>query len=185
MGALKKMKGGKAAGMDGIVVEMLKNGGISIIDWLLKMFNRCITSDVVPEDWKAACIVPVYKGKDDRRDYANYRGISILSISGKIYGRVLISRVIESTKEQVAEDQGRFRSGRGCIDQIFVLEQLVEKDREKKERIADCIQFGSRAGEYFEVRRGLRQGCIMSPWLPNIFFERVVGSVNKRAMGGK
>ena len=26
MGALKKMKGGKAAGMDGIVVEMLKNG---------------------------------------------------------------------------------------------------------------------------------------------------------------
>ena len=26
MGALKKMKGGKAAGMNGIVVEMLKNG---------------------------------------------------------------------------------------------------------------------------------------------------------------
>ena len=30
-GALK-MKGGKASGMDGIVVEMLKNDGISIID---------------------------------------------------------------------------------------------------------------------------------------------------------
>ena len=32
MGALKKMKGCKAPGMDGIVVEMLKKGGISIID---------------------------------------------------------------------------------------------------------------------------------------------------------
>ena len=27
------IKGGKAAGMDGIVVEMLKSGGISITDW--------------------------------------------------------------------------------------------------------------------------------------------------------
>ena len=82
-------------------------------------------SGVLPEDWKAACIVPVYKGKGDRRDCANYRGISILSIPGKIYGRVLINRVIESTKEQVAEEQGGFRSGRGCIDQIFILKRLV------------------------------------------------------------
>ena len=70
-------------------------------------------SDVVPEDLKAACIVPVYKGKGDRRDCVNYKGISILSIPGKIYGRVLINRVIESTKEQIAEEQGGFRSGRG------------------------------------------------------------------------
>ena len=57
----------------------------------------------------------------------NYRGISILSIPGKIYGRVLIRSMIESTKEQVVEEQGGFRSGRGCIDQIFVLKLLVEK----------------------------------------------------------
>ena len=31
-GALKKIKSAKAASMDGIVVEILKNGGISIID---------------------------------------------------------------------------------------------------------------------------------------------------------
>ena len=115
MGALKKMKHGKAGGMDGIVVEMLKNRDISIIDWLMRIFNRCMESGVTPEDWKAACIVPVYKGKGDRRDWANYRGINILSI------RVFIIRVRESTKKQVAEEQGGFRLGRGCIDQIFVL----------------------------------------------------------------
>ena len=43
IGELKKMKVGKAVGMDGIVVEMLKNGGISIIDGLLRIFNRCCT----------------------------------------------------------------------------------------------------------------------------------------------
>ena len=60
---------------------MLKNGGISIIDWLLRIFLRCMESGVVSEDWKAACIFPVYKG--DKRDYANYIGISICIIPGK------------------------------------------------------------------------------------------------------
>ena len=64
MGALKNMKGGKAAGMDDTVLEMLKNGGISIIDWFLRIFSRCRVSGVVPEDWKEA----------------NYRGISMLNI---------------------------------------------------------------------------------------------------------
>ena len=43
---------------------------------------------------------------------------------------VLISIVMESTKEQVAEEQGGFRSGRGCTNKIFVLKQLVKKYRE-------------------------------------------------------
>ena len=60
MGALKKMKGVKAPCMDGSVVEMLENGGINIIDWLLRIFNKCMESGVVPEDWKSAYIVLVY-----------------------------------------------------------------------------------------------------------------------------
>ena len=40
IGAIRKRKGGKAAGMDGIVVEILKNGGISIIYWLLSILIK-------------------------------------------------------------------------------------------------------------------------------------------------
>ena len=72
-------------------------------------------------DWKVTCIVPIYKGKGDRSECRNYRGIIILSITRKIYGRVLISRLIEITVEQVAEEQGGFRSHRGCVDRIFIL----------------------------------------------------------------
>ena len=35
----------------GIVVEILKKGVISI-DWLLRIFNKCMESGVVQEDWK-------------------------------------------------------------------------------------------------------------------------------------
>ena len=49
-----------------------------------------------------------------------------------MYGKALINRVMESTKAQVAKEQGGFRSGKGSIDQIFVLKQLAEKYREKR-----------------------------------------------------
>ena len=42
MGALKKIKAVKTVGINGIVIEMLKGGDISIIDWLLRIFNRCM-----------------------------------------------------------------------------------------------------------------------------------------------
>ena len=60
------------------------NGGINITDWLMRIFNSCTESGVVQEDWKAACIVPICKWKGDRRECANYRGISILIIPRKI-----------------------------------------------------------------------------------------------------
>ena len=43
----------------------------------------------------------IRKEKGDRRECANYRGISILSIPGKIYGRVFIRRVVENNREEV------------------------------------------------------------------------------------
>ena len=38
----------------------------------------------------------------------------------------------------------------------------------------------SKVGEYFEVRRGMRQGCVIFPWLFNVFFDSVVTHVNER-----
>ena len=37
--------------MDGIVKDVLKNEGIRMIDWLLRISNRCNESVVVPEDY--------------------------------------------------------------------------------------------------------------------------------------
>ena len=42
---------------------------------------------VVPKDWRGACIVPLYKGKGDKCDCSNSRGISLLNEVGKLFGR--------------------------------------------------------------------------------------------------
>ena len=37
--ALNETKGGKAPGMDGVRVEMLKEGGVTVLEWLVRLFN--------------------------------------------------------------------------------------------------------------------------------------------------
>ena len=52
---------------------------------------------------------------------------------GKVYARILSDRLREETNGVVMDKQGGFRPGRGCVDQIFnvrqVIEKVIEKDR--------------------------------------------------------
>ncbi len=81
----------------------------------------------VPEDWRKAIIVPLYKGKCNRDECNNYRGISLLSVPGKIYGRILNERIMKITDKSVGDEQGGFWKGRGCVDQIFAVKILVDR----------------------------------------------------------
>ena len=56
--ALNETKGGKAPGMDGVRVEMLKEGGVTVLEWLVSVFNICFMLSIVPVDWVIGCMVP-------------------------------------------------------------------------------------------------------------------------------
>ena len=84
------------------------------------VLNICFMLSIVPVDWVIACMVPLYKGKGDVHECSNFRGISLLSVVGKVYGR-------DKTENVIAEVQGGFRRGRGCTDQTFVVRQICEK----------------------------------------------------------
>ena len=46
-----------------------------------------------------------------------------------------------------------------------------------------CVGVGNEVSEWFPVRVGLRQGCVMSPWLFNLYIDGVIREVNARALG--
>ena len=125
--ALNETKTDKAAGMDGVKAEMLKEGGMTALEWLVRVFDICFMLSLVPVEWVIACIVPLYKGKGDMNECSNFRGISLLSVVGKVYGRILINRIRDKTENVIAEVQSGFRKCRGCIDQIFIVRQICEK----------------------------------------------------------
>ena len=88
--ALSKLKCWKASGVDGVKAEYLKSAGYVCAEWMVRLLNVCLSSGSVPNEWKIGCIVPLYKGKVDPLECRNSRGISLLSVPGKVYGRILI-----------------------------------------------------------------------------------------------
>ena len=62
----------------------------TILDWIRKLCNMAFESGDVSEDLRSAVIVPLYKGKGKMIKCENYRGISLLSVVGKIYTDILV-----------------------------------------------------------------------------------------------
>ena len=86
----------------------------------------------MPQDLRDAIIVSLYKNKGVKSDCSNYRGITLLSIAGKVLARIMLNKLIPTIAEENApENQCGFRANRGTTDMVFVLRQIQEKCREQ------------------------------------------------------
>ena len=52
-----------------------------------------LIQDIVPDDLKAARVVPIFK-KNDKTEVENYRPLSILSIISKVFERVVYDQLV-------------------------------------------------------------------------------------------
>ncbi|KAK3554501.1 hypothetical protein QTP70_024406, partial [Hemibagrus guttatus] len=89
---VQQLLAGKALGVDEICPEYLKSLDAVGLSWLTRLCNIAWQSGTVPLDWATGVVVPLFK-KGDRRVCSNYRGITLLSLPGKVYSRVLERRV--------------------------------------------------------------------------------------------
>ena len=85
--SVSQMNNNKVPGMNGITAEILKNGGEKMID-LLKQIIQRVWENEVPQDWRDAILVSLNK-KGSTSDCSNFRGISLLSILGKLFSRII------------------------------------------------------------------------------------------------
>ena len=84
-----------------------------------------------PNNWQRVVVIPVYK-KGFRLTCSNCRGVSLLSVAGKWFGKVLNSKLRDCMEGRVLEEQGGFRAKRSCVNQVFTLRQVMEKAIEEK-----------------------------------------------------
>ena len=54
---MNEMKSGKAPGLDGILVECLKKGGMAVLEWLVRLLNLSFHMGVVPMDWRGRVVL--------------------------------------------------------------------------------------------------------------------------------
>jgi hypothetical protein len=220
--AIKQMRKNRAPGICKITAEMLQNTGQHTIKWLHRVINTIWTSEKTPADWRKAIIIPIHK-KGDRKVCDNTRGISLLSVPGKVFTRVILNRMNEKVDELLRENQCGFRKGRGCSDQIFFLRQLIEKKIEFNEEtvlcfidfaqaydsiwrkaawkvtkqygihkkiirmiesiystVSSCIRIEGEETDFFEIKTGFRQGCILSPILFNMVLDYIMRRLERK-----
>ena len=72
------MKNRKTSHKDEVTGEIIKGEGDMVVDWIWRLCHMAFESGLVPEDWRSAVIVPLYKAKGERTECKNYRGISFM-----------------------------------------------------------------------------------------------------------
>ena len=76
-----QLKNNKAQGEDENMVEMLKHGGESIVQWLTRLSHSICYSEEVPEDWWKQLVISLHK-KGTYNDCDNFRDNTVL---GKVF----------------------------------------------------------------------------------------------------
>ena len=79
-----------------------------------------------PERWAEGHIIPIFK-KGGRNEASNYRGITLLSIIGKLFTRILNNRLNTWADNYsiYVEAQAGFRKGMSTTDNIFILNNMI------------------------------------------------------------
>ncbi|KAL8596595.1 hypothetical protein ACOMHN_034966 [Nucella lapillus] len=142
--AIKQMTTGKAPGPDAIPAEVYKTGGETIRNQLTSLFQSMWKQEHLLQEVRDAT---TYKRKGNRQTCDNHRGISLLSIAGKILARVLLNRLLEHLGQGLLpESQCGFRVGRGTTDMIFFCPpsacQRMQEDGDQWQRGAVAPSIG-------------------------------------------
>ena len=121
------LKNGKAPGLDMISAELLKNLNTKFLVIFVRLFNRILESGDFPEEWAIGIIVLLFKG-GDKTNLDNYRGITLLSIFGKLFLGILLQRLQNTVSKYdiLCENQIAYRKGYQTSDHIFTLRALIE-----------------------------------------------------------
>ena len=138
---IKLLKIGKAPGEHDIRPEMLKAINMYGVRWLThvcKVACRTGHSEQAPKQWQNSAIMPIHK-KGDKRKCTNYRGISLITLPGKVYAKCLEKKCREIVEPKLADAQCGFRPGRSTMDQIFALQQIFEKSWEYAKEVNACF----------------------------------------------
>ena len=125
---LKKLKNKKAAGLDGIPVEVWKTGKFN--DLILYYCNEVYNGNVI-QSWTEGCILP-FPNKADLGKTSNYRGMTLTSISAKIYNALLLNRIQPEMEKILRRNQNGFRKGCSTIGQILTARRIIEGVKARK-----------------------------------------------------
>jgi hypothetical protein len=98
--ALKSCRTKSSPGADGITYAMLKRVPRKMLAILAQLYTVCLVIGYFPTCWKSAVVVMIRKQGKDGTVVSNYRPISLLSTVGKLFEKVITTRLYGHFKEK-------------------------------------------------------------------------------------
>ena len=129
---IKNLKNNKACGFDLILNEMIKTSQLYLLESLQKIFNAVLSTGVYPKIWAKGYIVPIFKN-GSKDDPSNYRGITVGSYLGKLFGKIMNTRLEKflSSRNIISLEQIGFCKEKRTSDHHFVLKTLIHNKTQK------------------------------------------------------
>ena len=110
----------KSPGIDGIHPHILKELSDSISYPLSLIFQDCLKSGIIPQQWKDAIIAPIFK-KGDRSLAKNYRPVSLTSVICKVLEKIIVIQISEHLKTNglTCPAQHGFKAGHSTVTNLL------------------------------------------------------------------
>lgn len=133
LNALKSVKNGKAARTDGVLPEFLKNLGPRSINWIATLATNIVNSNNIPTSWPESKVIAILKPNKEPTDPKNYRPISLLSSTYKLFERMILARLQPIIEASLPIEQAGFRKNRNYCDQALALATHIENGFQRQQ----------------------------------------------------
>ena len=218
--AIKKLKSGKAPGIDEIRGEELKALDSTGIQIITELCNEIYNNGYVPRDLRHSLYIKIPK-KSKTTECTEHRTISLMSHAIKVILQIIIQRNSNKIEREIGKTQSGFRPKKGTREGIFNLRMIFDKYTELDKNIYICfidyekavhrvyhhklmdtlkrinidgkdmrviqalyydqvaaVRIEDGHSEEFKIKRGVRQGCILSLKLFNLYTENVFREID-------
>lgn len=166
------LKRNKAAGPDQLKAESFIYADENVREDARIQVERVLNGAPIPAEWTEAVIYPIYK-KGNPELASNYRGIAIGNVIYKLLSTLLNQRlkVFVETNNVLPDTQNGFRSGRSTVDNLYIMNQCVQSQLAKEEKLyALFVDFKT---AFDQVNRTKLFGTLSSLKVPGYIIDTI------------
>lgn len=132
---IKRMKRRKACGPDEIPMEMIKELDDTNLIKLYELICDWWNNENMPKEETRARVVSIFK-KGDTSDIGNYRPISLLNSTYKIFTAILVDRILDKLDKHLQRTQFGFRKNKSTANAIYLIRRLIDNaERANKQEL--------------------------------------------------
>ena len=133
---IRKLNPIKSNGPDNISARMLLIRDDTIVLPLKLIFTNILSTGVYPELWKCANVTPIHK-KGSKQIVKNYRPISLLPISSKIFEKIVFKHLYNYlvSNNLITKNQSGFRPGDSTVNQLLDLVNDIHMSFDKSKSL--------------------------------------------------